>query len=92
MSFARLCNSLSHTYKPEFEFHEAYPNWWDWWVRYNAENHAKYIATLMQHHTVENKNPIYFVRYEDLVMNKEEELTKLFMFMLELDSLEGTNI
>jgi hypothetical protein len=61
-------------------------------VRQNAEQHAKYISTLIQHHCVENRNPIYFVRYEDLVSNKEQELTNLFRFMLDADSLEGTNI
>ena len=51
-------------------------------MRQNAEQHAKYISTLIQHHCVENRNPIYFVRYEDLVSNKEQELTNLFRFML----------
>jgi hypothetical protein len=41
---------------------------------------------------VEKRNPIYFVRYEDLILNKEVELTELFKFLLEMNSLEGTNI
>lgn len=92
ISFASLCNTLSHTSKPDFNYHEQDPNWWDWWVRQNAEKHAKYIQTLIQHSCVEKKNPIYFVRYEDLVSNKEQELTNLFRFMLDAESLEGTNI
>jgi hypothetical protein len=32
------------------------------------------------------------LRYEDLILNQEEELTELFKFLLELDSLHGTNI
>ena len=61
-------------------------------MRQNAEQHAKYIQTLIQHHCVEKKNLIYFIRYEDLVSNKEQELTNLFRFMLDAESLEGTNI
>lgn len=41
---------------------------------------------------IEKRNPIYFIRYEDLILNKEAELTELFKFILELNSLEGTNI
>lgn len=40
VSFANLVNTMSHSIKPEFEYVKKYPNWWDWWVRTNAENHA----------------------------------------------------
>lgn len=36
--------------------------------------------------------PIYFFRFEDIMANPEEELTKLFRFILGMDSLEGTVI
>ena len=32
------------------------------------------------------------MRYEDLVINKEYELVNMFKFLLDLDSLDGTNI
>jgi len=56
-------------------------------VRTNAENHAKYMATLLQHHATEKRNPIYFIRYEDLILRQEDELIDLFKFLLDLDSL-----
>ena len=36
--------------------------------------------------------PIYFFRIEDIMANPEEELVKLFRFILGMDSLEGTVI
>lgn len=83
---------MSHSLTPEFDYMKDNPNWWDWWVRTNAENHALYMQTLHQHHVIEKRNPIYFIRYEDLILNKEAELIELFKFILELNSLEGTNI
>lgn len=32
------------------------------------------------------------MRYEDLILNKERELTGLFKFLLDMDDLAGTNI
>ena len=39
----------------------------------------------------ESKNlPVYWLRYEDLILRPEEELTKLFCFLLNTKSIEGT--
>ncbi len=92
VSFANLVNTMSHTHKPDFSYQQDHPNWWDWWLRTCAENHAQYMATLWKHHVVEKRNPIYFVRYEDLILDKENTLQGLFRFLLEIDSLQGTNI
>ena len=41
---------------------------------------------------IDNKgNPLYIVRYEDLVEEKEETLLGLFCFLLDLPTLKGTN-
>lgn len=37
------------------------------------------------------KNPLYFVRYEDLVLEPKETLMGLFTFILGVKSLKGTN-
>ena len=34
--------------------------------------------------------PILFIRYEDLVSQPKEELSKLFAFLLDVESVEGT--
>ena len=36
--------------------------------------------------------PTYFIRYEDLRVNPQETLEKVFAFLLDLESVEGTNI
>ena len=36
------------------------------------------------------KVPIFFIRFEDLVASPQEELSKLFAFLLDVDSVEGT--
>jgi len=35
-SFATFCNTMSHSAQPEFDYHKDFPEWWDWWVKYNA--------------------------------------------------------
>jgi hypothetical protein len=37
ISFATLANTMSHSAEVEYEYHLAYPEWWDWWVRYLAD-------------------------------------------------------
>ena len=68
-SFASLANTMSHSEQPEFSYPEQFPVWWDWWVKIWADNFAKYFHTMIRHCTDEGKNPIYIVRYEDLVSN-----------------------
>ena len=36
-SYASMCNTLSHSQKPEFEYEEEFPEWWDWFVKSQAE-------------------------------------------------------
>ena len=36
------------------------------------------------------KLPVFWLRYEDLMLRPEEELTKLFCFLLNTKSIEGT--
>ena len=40
----------------------------------------------------ESKKPVYFFRFEDVLLNPKEELTKLFKYILAMDTLEGTVI
>lgn len=91
VSFASLVNTLSHSAQPDYEYHKDFPQWWDYWVKYNAELHAKYFNTMIRHCTTEGKNPIYFVRYEDLCNNKQEELEGVMKFLLGVPDLKGTN-
>ena len=40
--------------------------------------------------SISNKIPTLILRYEDLVLNPEKELTDLFCFLLDVPSIEGT--
>lgn len=40
----------------------------------------------------DKKNPIYFLRFEDLVADPKKTLSGLFAFLLDLDDISGTNI
>lgn len=40
----------------------------------------------------ETDKPIYFFRFEDVMVNPRRELTNLMKFILGIDSLEGTVI
>lgn len=38
----------------------------------------------------QNTAPVHMFKYEDLILNKEKEMTDLFEFILAQESLEGT--
>jgi len=46
---------------------------------------------MIRHCTEEGKNPIYIVRYEDLVSNAKEEMVGVMKYLLNVEDLTGTN-
>lgn len=91
VSFATLANTMSHSAVPEFNYAKDYQEWWNWWLRTQIDNHVKYFETMLRHCLKENKNPIYIVRYEDLVKDQTGEMNGLMKFLLDTDDLTGTN-
>jgi hypothetical protein len=89
-SFACLTQTMSSTKKPAFKLEEQ-TEWWDWWVRSQADNYKQYFDTLIRHCTEQNKALIQFVRYEDIVDNPKQQMNDIMKFMLNLDDLAGTN-
>ncbi len=89
-SFACLTQTMSSTKKPDFKIEEC-SEWWDWWIKSQAENYKKYFDTLIRHCTEQNKALIYFVRFEDLVENPKKQMIEIMKFMLNLNDLTGTN-
>ena len=90
-SYAGMCNTVNHAAKPQWEWERDYPEWWDWWIKIQVAHMKKYYDTMIKHCVEEGKNPIYFVRYEDLVASKKETLMGLFSFLLETKDLDDTN-
>ena len=33
-SYASFVNTMNHGVKPDYEYEERFPEWWDWWVHF----------------------------------------------------------
>ena len=92
ISYASLVNMMSHGVKPDFEYHEEYPEWWAWWIKDQTHAFKSFYNDLIADLRSDNGiNPLYIIRYEDLVMSKKETLMGLFSFLLGKPDLRGTN-
>ena len=89
-SFANLVNTNSHSLEPNEQYHVDFPEFWDSFVRGFIEK------TKTNHNVVVNKMsrsiPTYFMRYEDLKANPKPALEELFCFLLDVPSIENTNV
>lgn len=74
---------MSHGNKPPYEFDRDYPEYWDWFVRKQVANMKRFFEILIRHCTQENRNPLYIVRYEDLVSCPKETLMGLMAYLFE---------
>ena len=87
-SYASLRTLISHSLEINENLSVRYPRWWDGFVKTCAErmniNH-KYVMK-----TISQEIPTLILRYEDLVLNPEKELTDLLCFLLDVPSIEGT--
>lgn len=90
-SYANMLNTLSHANKTEFNLSVEYADWWDWFVRKQTVYMKRMLDILFKHTHDQKKNPMYIVRYEDLVNKPREAMLGLFSFILEKEDLEGTN-
>ena len=52
----------------------------------------KFFEILLRHCNEENKQPLYIVRYEDLVTAPKDTLMGLMSFLLEKEDLSGSNV
>jgi hypothetical protein len=90
-SMASLASSASHSATMPFEYHEESPSQWDETVKELSHVHAQYFDITINDTLKNKKNPIYFMRFEDLLKDKRGEIENVFKFILDLDDLEGTN-
>ena len=91
-SFGALCHTMSHGNKTEYDFATDYPEWWDWFIRRYAFQMKKFFDILLRHCNEEDRQPLYIVRYEDLVKEPKETLMGLMSYLLEMEDLSGTNV
>jgi len=52
----------------------------------------KFFEILIRHCTTEGRQPLYIVRYEDIVTHPKETLMGLMSYLLEKKDLSGTNV
>jgi len=91
-SMGQITNTLSHSAQLEFSMDKEYPEWWDWFVKHQTDTMARYFDVLYKHTVEQKKNPILFVRFEDMVSNKQPSLVAISKYLLDLDDITGTNI
>lgn len=75
------------------QFNEPFSNFaddWDRFLRSSAHDIANFHKYVIDN--ISNKVPTYWIRYEDLRLNPYETLQKVFCFLLDVESIEGTNI
>ena len=88
MAYLKLTNS--HTKVTSVLPSEADPEWWDRFVLNVSK--ATNLASQTMREQVHGEIPVYYLRYEDLVLNPEPVLCELFRFLLSVESIEGTVI
>jgi len=67
-----------------------YPKLFDWWVRNQVPKMVKHYGQYMQE-ARQRKMPYHFVRFEDLVADPRPHYVNIMKYLLQMDSLEGTN-
>lgn len=87
-SFSPLMISSSHSVVTEKPINE-HTEYWQFWAKWCAKEIAKFHADMVKQSEV---TPTFFVRYEDLREDPKPYLAKMFAFMLDVDSIEGTVI
>jgi len=52
----------------------------------------KFFEILIRHCNAEGRQPLYIVRYEDIVTHPKDTLMGLMSYLLEKKDLSGTNV
>merc|ERR1711957_264797 len=67
-SYAALLNTMSHGNKPDYDIPKEYPEWWTWYVKRQVQQMKDFWRIIRNDCQNNKKNPLYIVRYEDLVL------------------------
>lgn len=92
VSYATLCQTMSHSAVTPYNFAKDYPQWWDWWIKFMCDQMSDYFDILMGDCIDDKRNPIHICRFEDLSDCVATELSGMMKFCLDLDDLSGTNM
>jgi hypothetical protein len=87
-SHAYLMYTSSHALVPKEKLNEAFPEFWDDWVRWSSAKTAAFHEHVMT--ASSQAVPTLICRFEDLRSQPEKYLKQIFAFMLDVPSIEGT--
>ena len=90
ISWLHLCSTQTHCAKAPFDFEKDYPNYFDFWLKDQGSYLVDWMKVMMNDSKF-RKVPMLWIRFEDLVMNPEPELTNVMRFLLGKKDLTGTN-
>ena len=68
-----------------------FPEWWADYVKEETVRMRRFFEIIKQDCFQNGTNPLYIVRYEDLVLKPKETVMGLFAFLLDVDDITGTN-
>lgn len=59
-SFGSFANTMNHGVKPDYEYEERFPEWWDWWIRTYVPIYKAFHDSLLNHLTKERKSILFY--------------------------------
>jgi hypothetical protein len=54
-SYASFVNTMNHGVKPDYDYEVRYPEWWDWWIKFNTKLMKQFFEVILNHLTKESK-------------------------------------
>jgi hypothetical protein len=62
-SYTSYANTMNHGVKPEFDYETQYPEWWDWWIQFQAVTMRRFFEILLNHLTRDSKLLFRFIAF-----------------------------
>ena len=90
LSWYHYLTQMNHSTKAPYRVDKDYPQLFDWWVKNQVPKMVKHYGQYMQE-ARQRKMPYHFVRFEDLVADPRPHYEDIMKYLLQLESLEGTN-
>lgn len=91
-SWLQLASSFSHSYKFDFKVNEEYPDNWNSYVEFITNIMNFYFGENIDNGlNYNNRCPVLWIRYEDLVATPDKCLTQIMQFLLNKKDLSGLN-
>lgn len=84
--------TMTHHLQTNEAYEQVLKLQFDYLIRNLIKFCKKYFSFHLNLLKTHPNTPYYFLRFEDLISNKQKSLEDLFKFLLKTDDVEGTNI